>query len=79
MTDPFAPQVQQGDNWISFQFVSEPGYGRTGLTVHGSPEFVSGLFGIEEFNGKISALMKRAPELDEYFKALYRGQAAPKA
>ncbi|MBX6360077.1 MAG: hypothetical protein IRZ03_08360 [Acidobacterium ailaaui] len=77
MTDPFAePTVEQDDNWVSFTFNSAPGYDRIGATAHGTPEFVAKVFGIENFDGKLSTLMKRAVVVDEYFKQQYQGTPA---
>lgn len=72
-----SPVVDQGDNWVSFSFNSAAGYDRIGATVHGSPEFVAKTFGITDFNGKVSSLMKQAVKVDEYFKKQYGGGEAP--
>lgn len=74
MADPF--QMSQGENFVSFNFNSAPGYDRIGATVHGSPEYVAAAFGIQEFDGKISTLMKQAVAVDAYFKTEY-ARAAP--
>lgn len=71
MSDPFAETTPE--NWVSFSFNSAPGYDRIGATVHGTPEFVAKAFAIEDFDGKISTLMKRAVEVDDYFKQQYKG------
>lgn len=88
MNDPFAPtpktekaatgpEFNQGDNWVSFTFMSDGGYDRIGATAHGTPEFVAKVFGIEDFDGKLSTLMKRAVLVDSYFKQQYKGAATP--
>lgn len=77
--DPFAdeapnnstgPVVEQKDNWVSFSFVTSPGYDKVAATVHGEPDFIANLFAVQDFNGKISSLMKQAIEIDKYFKKL---------
>lgn len=80
MNDPFidstptpepakeGPWMESKDNWVSFSFNSSPGYDKIGATVHGTPEFVAQVFAIEDFNGKVSSLMKQAVKIDEYFK-----------
>lgn len=65
----------ESGNWVSFGFASEPGYGKIMATVHGSPEFVAESFGIEDFDGRISTLMKRAILVDSVFKKWYAGDS----
>ena len=65
------PVMEQKDNWVSFSFNSAPGYDKIGATVHGDPAFVAKVFGIQDFNGKVSSLMKTAVAIDEYFKKQY--------
>lgn len=77
--DPFGFDQSKQDNWVSFSFVSEAGFDRIQATVHGTPEFVADKFGVQEFNGKISQLMKQAVAVDGYFKAEAARQALPKA
>ncbi len=60
------------ENWVSFNFNSDPGYDKIFATVHGTPEFVADSFAIENFDGKISTLMKRAVEVDRFFKNQYK-------
>lgn len=78
MTNPFeptkdpAPTVEAKDNWVSFTFASAAGYDRIGGTVHGEPKFVAELFGIEDFDGKVSTLMKRATLVDQFFKGTFQ-------
>lgn len=90
MNDPFLPDnptpapapakdgpvMDAKDNWVSFTFASAAGYDRIGATVHGTPEFVAKTFGITDFNGKVSSLMKQAVTIDEYFKK-QAGSATP--
>lgn len=78
MSDPFPkPKTEEGpwmsseDNWVSFGFTSDTGYDKIMGTVHGSPEFVADKFGIKDFDGKISTLMKQAVKVDAYFKSEY--------
>ena len=73
MTDPF--NTDREDNFVSFSFVNDAGYDRVMATVHGSAEYVAGLFAVENFDGKVSTLMKRATDIDGYFKGL---KGAPK-
>lgn len=77
MTDPFS--MEQKDNWVSFTFNSAAGYDRMGATVHGEPQFVADLFAVKDFDGKVSTLMKRAVEVDAFFKKTYAAGDAPKA
>lgn len=72
MNDPFGPEAREND-FVSFSFVNDAGYDRVMATVHGSAEYVAGLFAIEDFDGKVSTLMKRATEVDGYFKGLRQG------
>lgn len=69
--------MEQGskDNWVSFSFNSATGYDRIGATVHGTPQFVAEAFGIENFDGRISTLMKRAILVDSVFKKWYAGDS----
>lgn len=69
--DAPGPVVEQKDNWVSFTFNSAAGYDRIGATVHGDPDFVAKVFAVENFNGKVSSLMKQAIEIDKYFKKQY--------
>lgn len=70
MGDPFTSE--QGNDFVSFSFVNDAGYDRIMATVHGTPDYVAGLFGFAEgeFDGKVSTLMKRATDVDGYFKGL---------
>lgn len=74
-----APVMESKDNWVSFSFNSAPGYDRIGATVHGEPEFVAKVFAVENFDGKISTLMKQAVRIDGYFKKQYGGSTQGKA
>lgn len=69
MTDPFSTD-DQADNFVSFNFLNDSGYDRTQATVHGTAEYVAELFAVEDFDGKISTLMKRATEIEAFFKGL---------
>lgn len=71
------PKMEQGgkDNWVSLSFNSATGYDRIGATVHGTPQFVAEAFGIENFDGRISTLMKRAILVDSVFKKWYAGDS----
>ena len=71
------PTMEQGskDNWVSISFNSATGYDRIGATVHGTPQFVAEAFGIEDFDGRISTLMKRAILVDSVFKKWYAGDS----
>lgn len=63
------PVMQQKDNWVSFSFVSDSGYDRLQGTVHGEPEYVAEMFGVSEnFDGKLSTLMRQAVKIDKWFK-----------
>lgn len=66
------PFMSSDDNWVSFTFVTDGGYDKLQGTVHGSAEFVAEKFGIEDFDGKVSTLMKRAIFVDSKFKSWYR-------
>lgn len=71
--DPWGgPIMTQQDNWVSFSFVSDSGYDKLQGTVHGDPEYVAEMFAIEDYDGKISTLMRKAVLIDKWFK----GQAA---
>lgn len=61
--------MTQKDNWVSFSFVSDSGYDKLQGTVHGEPEYVAGMFAIEDFDGKISTLLDKALKIDKWFKA----------
>ncbi|MDA3643819.1 hypothetical protein LZ318_11730 [Saccharopolyspora indica] len=71
--------MEKKDNWVSFSFNSAPGYDKIGATVHGEPEFVAKVFAVENFNGKVSTLMKQAVEIDKYFKKQYAKDQPGKA
>lgn len=65
------PWMASDDNFVSFSFVSATGYDKIMSTVHGSPEFVAQNFGLTDFDGKVSTLMKRAIFIDGKFKEWY--------
>lgn len=79
--DPFGFEQSKPEEpgWVSFTFVSESGYGRIQATVHGPEDYVAAKFGVTDFTGKISQLMKQAAAIDGYFKAEAARQALPKA
>lgn len=70
---------ESGDNWVSFSFQSAGGYDRIGATVHGTPEFVAENFGIKDFDGKVSTLMKQSIAIDKFFKGRYAEENPGKA
>lgn len=63
------------DGKIKFFFNSAPGYDRIGASVEGTPEFVAKSFAVEDFDGRVSSLMRRAVEVDQFFKRLYQGDS----
>lgn len=62
------PVMEAKDNWVSFSFASDGGYDKLAATVHGAPEFVARSFGITDFDGRVSTLMKKAIKIDAAFK-----------
>lgn len=71
------PIVQTGDNWVSVGLASGPGYDKTLTTVHGDPAWVAKLFGVKDFDGRLSTLLKQVAAVDAYNKKQYGGQGNP--
>lgn len=56
---------------VSVTFRIGKGYDNISSTTSGAPEYVAGLLGIEEPNGKLSQILFQAIEVDKYLQAKY--------
>lgn len=72
---------QKPDGRISVTFKATGGYEAPWVVADGTPDYVAGLFAIENFDGKISTIMKQAVVIDSYYKKQYAKAAEtnPKA
>lgn len=76
--DPFADEkteekvlteetTETGDG-LTVTFKAHGGYDAPWVVVKGSANYVAGLLGVKEFDGRLSTLMKQAAKVDSFYK-----------
>lgn len=67
--DPFADDDKsEGGNQISVTFKAHGGYDAPWVVARGSADYLAGLMGLKDFDGKLSTLMQRVAFIDEKYK-----------
>lgn len=63
------------ENWVSVTFPAHGGYDAPKVTVHGSADYLAGLLGVKDYDGRLSTVMKQVVKVDEFFKKQVGGSS----
>lgn len=68
-------EVDGAQNGISVTFKAHGGFDAPWVVARGSADYLAGLFGVKDFDGRISTLMKQVAKVDEFYKKQIGGDS----